>query len=87
VVQLLDESRRVYADERRTRVDVRVSKTLRGEHLQASFAVDFYNLFNGNEATEYETRYEYGAPGGATWFTPLAIEPPRTARINLTVAF
>ena len=87
VVQLLDQSHRVYADGRRTRVDVRISKTVPAKHLDTDFAVDIYNLFNGNEPTAYETRYEYGVPDGATWFTPLATEAPRTFRLTVSVRF
>jgi hypothetical protein len=87
MVPLLDQSHRVFADGRRTWVDVRISKTVRAKHLETDFAVDIYNLFNGNEPTAYETRYEYGVPGGATWFTPLAIAAPRTFRFNISIAF
>ena len=89
-VTLLDNEHRLYADNRRTQVDMRVAKIFRFGKTRLDVGVDGENLFNTNYATTYDGTYQYstGNTGsGGTWNNPTAIYTPRYARLNLTVSF
>ena len=89
-IQLADNEHRVYADERRTQMDLRVAKVLRFGRTRTDVGVDVNNVFNTNYATGFNTTYTYGtdnAPRPAGWATPTAIYNPRFVRANLTVNF
>jgi Carboxypeptidase regulatory-like domain len=89
-VTLLDNEHRLYADNRRTQVDMRVAKIFRFGKTRLDVGVDGENLFNTNYATAYSGTYQYSAANtamGGTWNNPTAIYPPRYARLNLTVSF
>jgi hypothetical protein len=89
-VALLDNEHRLYADNRRTQVDLRVAKVFRFGQTRVDIGVDLENLFNTNYATAYDNTYQYtvGNPGlGGTWNNPTAIYPPRFFRLNFTVNF
>ena len=87
---LLDNEHRLYADNRRTQVDMRVAKIFRFGKTRLDVGVDGENLFNTNYATTYDNTYQYSVGNtatGGTWNNPTAIYPPRYARLNLTVSF
>jgi hypothetical protein len=87
-VQLLDDGEhRLYADNRRTQVDMRVAKILRFGRTRTDIGVDLYNLLNSNYALAYETTYSYTQPDGGTWLNPTSILSPRFARFNITVSY
>ena len=89
-VRLLDNEHRLYPDNRRTQVDLRVAKIFRFGKKRLDVGVDGENLFNTNYATAYDGTYQYSAGNtamGGTWNNPTAIYPPRYARLNLTVSF
>ena len=89
-IQLADNEHRVYADERRTQMDLRVAKVLRLGRARTDVGVDVNNVFNTNYATGFNTTYVYNtdnAPRPAGWATPTAIYNPRFVRVNLTVNF
>jgi hypothetical protein len=89
-VTLLDNEHRLYADTRRTQVDMRVAKIFRLGKTRLDVGVDGENLFNTNYPTAYDNTYQYSAPNtamGGTWNNPTAIYTPRYARLNFSVTF
>jgi hypothetical protein len=87
-VQLLDVSdHRLYADNRRTQIDMRFAKILRFGRTRTDIGVDLYNLLNSNYALSYETTYSYTQPNGGTWLNPTSILSPRFARFNVTINY
>jgi hypothetical protein len=89
-VALLDNDHRLYADNRRTQIDMRVAKVFRFGKKRLNVGVDGENLLNTNYATNYDTTYQYSVGNtatGGTWKNPTAIYTPRSARLNATVNF
>jgi hypothetical protein len=89
-VALLDDEHRLYADERRTQVDMRFAKIFRFRGTRTDVGVDLGNLLNTNYATGYDNTYDYSdgnVDEGGGWNTPTAIYTPRFARLNLTMSF
>jgi hypothetical protein len=89
-VALLDNEHRLYADERRTQVDMRVAKVFRFGSKRLDVGVDGENLLNTNYATGYAGTYQYSVGNtamGGTWNNPTSIYTPRYARLNFTVSF
>ncbi|MGH9203511.1 MAG: hypothetical protein ACRD2A_19990, partial [Vicinamibacterales bacterium] len=92
-VALLDNEHRVYADQRRTQIDLRIAKVIRFGSTRADIGVDLANLLNTNYATTFEGVYQFdnanvaGDENGGTWANPTAIYTPRFVRWNLTVDF
>jgi hypothetical protein len=89
-VDILDANHQLYADERRTQIDMRFAKILRFGGRRVDVGVDLSNLLNTNYATTFENTYQF-SPGntamGGTWNNPTAIYTPRFVRWNLTVDF
>ncbi len=86
----LSDSNKLYADQRRTQVDMRFAKVLRFGRTRTDVGIDLYNLFNTNYATGFNTTYNYTldtAPRPAGWGTPTGIFQPRFVRFNVTVDF
>jgi hypothetical protein len=89
-VALLDDDHRLYADNRRTQLDLRVAKIFRFGKTRLDVGVDGENLLNTNYATTYDNTYQYSAGNtamGGTWNNPTAIYTPRFVRLNFTVNF
>jgi hypothetical protein len=89
-VTLLDNEHRLYADNRRTQVDMRMAKIFRFGKTRLDVGVDVENLFNTNYATTYDNTYQYTVGNtalGGTWNNPTALYSPRFARLNFTVNF
>jgi hypothetical protein len=89
-INILDTDHRVYADNRRTQIDMRFAKVLRFGRRRADVGVDLGNLLNTNYATAYENIYQFSidnTAAGGTWNTPTAVYTPRFVRWNLTVGF
>jgi hypothetical protein len=89
-VAILDNDHRLYADNRRTQVDMRFAKILRFGSRRANVGIDLGNLLNTNYATTYEDTYQYSAGNtaqGGTWNNPTAIYTPRFIRWNATIDF
>ena len=89
-IPLTDNEHRVYADERRTQVDMRFAKILRFGGARADIGVDLHNLLNTNYATEFNETYIFdtdNAPRPAGWATPTGIYTPRFVRFNFTMNF
>jgi hypothetical protein len=90
IVALLDNEHRLYADTRRTQVDMRVAKIFRFGKTRLDVGVDGENLLNTNYPTTYDNTYQYSVGNtarGGTWNNPTAIYTPRYARLNVTVSF
>jgi len=83
-IDLTDSEHLLFADNRRTQVDMRFAKIVRFGRTRADIGVDLWNLFNTNYATAYAGTYT--AVGG-TWQNPTAIYAPRFVRLNFTVDF
>lgn len=87
-IQLLDNGEnRLYADNRRTQIDMRFAKILRFGRTRADIGVDLYNLLNSNYGLAYETTYSYTQANGGTWLNPTSILSPRFARFNITINY
>ncbi|HEU4687256.1 MAG TPA: hypothetical protein VFS23_02790, partial [Vicinamibacterales bacterium] len=89
-IEILDADHRLYADNRRTQIDMRFAKIFRFGSRRADVGLDLGNLLNTNYATTYENTYQYSvgnAGMGGTWNNPTAIYTPRFVRWNLTVDF
>jgi hypothetical protein len=81
---------KLFADQRRNQVDMRVAKVLRFGRTRADVGIDLYNLLNANYATAYNTTYVYNTdntPRAAGWATPTGIFQPRFVRFNFTLDF
>jgi hypothetical protein len=83
-IDLTDSEHRLFADNRRTQVDMRFAKVLRFGRTRTDVGIDLWNLFNTNYATGYEDSF---VVGDNTWATPQSIYPPRFVRLNFTVNF
>jgi hypothetical protein len=83
-IDLTDSEHLLYADNRRTQVDMRFAKVVRFGRTRTDIGIDLWNLFNTNYATGYEDTFEVGSD---TWATPESIYPPRFVRLNFTVNF
>ena len=89
-IQITDNANRVYADNRRTQVDMRFAKVLRFGRTRSDIGIDLNNLLNTNYATGYNATYTYSANNtlqGGTWGAPTSIYYPRFLRINYTLNF
>ena len=58
-ILLTDNEHRVYADERRTQVDMRFAKIVRFGRTRTDIGVDINNLFNTSYATGFNQTYTY----------------------------
>jgi hypothetical protein len=88
-VALLDNEHRLYADNRRSQLDMRFAKIFRFAGKRLDVGVDLENILNTNYATAYDSTYQYSASNtgmGGTWNNPTAIYTPRFARFNFTVS-
>jgi hypothetical protein len=89
-IPLTDSEHLVWADERRTQIDMRFAKILRFGRTRSDIGVDVNNLLNTNYTTGYNTTYTYlvdNAPRPSGWGTPTSIYNPRFVRLNFTVNF
>jgi hypothetical protein len=86
-VALLDAGNRLYAENRRTQVDMRFAKVFRFGERRADIGIDLYNLLNTNYATAYESQYSFTAANGGTWNNPTTILAPRFVRLNFTLNY
>ena len=86
-VDILDTDHRLFADNRRTQVDMRFAKILRFGRRRADIGVDLGNLLNSNQATAFQAQYDYVQPNGGSWLDPTTILQPRFARFSLTFNF
>jgi hypothetical protein len=89
-VNILDSDHLLFADNRRTQVDMRFAKIFRFGGRRADIGVDLGNLLNTNYTTAYENNYQYSVGNtamGGTWGNPTAVYAPRFVRWNLTVDF
>lgn len=89
-IPLSDNVNRVYADNRRTQIDMRFAKVVRLGHTRSDVGVDLNNLLNTNYATGYNTTYIYNtdnAPRPGGWGAPTSIYTPRFVRLNYTLGF
>jgi hypothetical protein len=90
IIEIGDGEHRIYADNRRTQLDMRFAKIVRFGRTRADVGVDLNNLTNTNYATGYNTTYrnvtdDTALPSG--WGTPTSIVNPRFVRLNFTVNF
>ena len=89
-INILDSEHLLFADNRRTQIDMRFAKIFRFGGRRADIGVDLGNLLNTNYTTTYENTYRYSpgnTAGGGTWDNPTAVYSPRFVRWNLTVDF
>ena len=89
-IQITDNVNRVYADTRRTQLDMRFAKVLRFGRTRSDIGLDLNNLLNTNYATGYTTTYTYSvnnAAQGGTWGNPTSIYSTRFVRVNYTIDF
>ena len=83
-IALDDNEHRIFADNRRTQIDMRFAKIFRFGGTRTDIGVDLNNLLNTNYATGYEDNFDLDAN---TWANPTSIYAPRFVRLNFTVNF
>ena len=83
-IDLTDSEHLIYAENRRTQVDMRFAKVIRFGRTRTDVGIDLWNLFNTNYATGFEDTF---VVGDDTWATPESIYAPRFVRLNFTVNF
>jgi hypothetical protein len=89
-INLIDNSNKLFADNRRTQIDMRFAKVLRFGRTRSDIGIDLFNLLNTNYATAYNGTYVFSSdntPRPAGWATPTGIYAPRFVRINYTIDF
>jgi hypothetical protein len=89
-IELTDEEHRIYAENRRTQIDMRFAKILRFGRTRADIGLDVFNLLNTNYVTDFNETYVYSTdntPRPSGWGTPTSIYAPRFVRLNFTVNF
>jgi carboxypeptidase family protein len=89
-IQIADNVNRIYADNRRTQIDMRFAKVLRFGHTRSDVGIDLNNLLNTNYATGYNTTYAFSVANtqqGGTWANPTSLYTPRFIRLNYTINF
>jgi len=89
-IPLGDNEHRIYADNRRTQIDMRIAKIVRFGRTRTDIGLDLNNLTNTNFALGYNNTYIYGTdntPRPSGWGTPTSITNPRFVRLNFTVNF
>ena len=89
-INILDSDHLLFADNRRTQIDMRFAKIFRFAGKRADIGVDLGNLLNTNYTTTYENTYQFSIGNtaqGGTWNNPTAVYAPRFVRWNLTVDF
>src|SRR5262249_32214533 len=89
-IPIADNVNRVYADNRRTQIDMRFAKVVGFHRTRSDVGIDLNNLLNTNYATGYNTTYIYGTdnvPRAGGWGTPTSIYTPRFVRFNYTLNF
>jgi hypothetical protein len=88
-INILDSEHLLFADDRRTQIDMRLAKIFRFGGRRVDVGVDLGNLLNVNYTTTYENTYQTAgvSTAGGTWNNPTAVYTPRFVRWNLTVDF
>ena len=86
-IDIHDNDHRIFADNRRTQVDMRFAKIVRIGRTRTDIGVDLWNLFNTNYVTGYEDTFSFTEANGGTWAQPDSIYAPRFVRLNFTVNF
>src|SRR5688572_26871878 len=89
-INILDTDHLLFADNRRTQIDMRFAKIFRFGGRRADIGIDLGNLLNTNYTTGYENTYQFSVGNtamGGTWNNPTAVYAPRFVRWNLTVDF
>jgi len=89
-IPLGDNEHRIYADNRRTQVDMRIAKIVRFGRTRTDIGVDINNLTNANFPLGYNNTYIYGTdntPRPSGWGTPTSITNSRFVRLNFTMNF
>jgi hypothetical protein len=88
-VFLLDADHRLYGP-RRNQVDMRFAKIVRYKTMRANVGIDLGNLLNSNQATQFQSQYEYSTNNvnqGGSWLDPTQILQPRFARFSVSFDF
>jgi hypothetical protein len=85
-VPLLDADHRLYGP-RRNQVDMRFAKIVRFRSMRADIGIDLGNLLNSNQATTFQSQYDFTGTNGGTWLDPSQILQPRFARFSMTFGF
>jgi hypothetical protein len=83
-IAVVDSDHRLWADNRRTQIDMRFAKVVRLGGTRTDIGVDLWNLLNTNYATGFDNQY---ADDSDTWGRPTSIYAPRFVRLNFTVNF
>jgi hypothetical protein len=85
-VTLLDTDHRLYGP-RRNQVNMQFAKIVRFRNLRTDVGIDLGNLLNSNQATAFQSQYDFVQANGGSWLDPTTILQPRFARFNVTFSF
>jgi hypothetical protein len=55
--------------------------------MRANIGVDLGNLLNSNQATVFQSQYDFVQANGGSWLDPTSILQPRFARFSVTFNF
>jgi hypothetical protein len=81
-------SNRLYADGRRSQIDMRFAKIVRFGARRLDVGVDLQNLLNTNYGSVYDSSFgTYGSTPSASFASPTSIVTPRFVRLNFTLNF
>ena len=89
-ITLTDNEHRLWAESRRTTVDMRFAKVFRFGRTRSDIGVDLNNVLNTNYATTYNGTYIYNtdnSPRPSGFLSPTAIYNPRFVRLNFTINY
>jgi len=79
---------RLYADSRRSQIDMRFAKIVRFGARRLDVGVDLQNLLNANYGSVYDSSFgTYGSTPSTSFANPTSIVTPRFVRLNFTLNF
>jgi hypothetical protein len=68
-------------------MDMRFAKIIRFGSTRTDVGVDLGNLLNSNQATVFQSQYDFVQANGGSWLDPTSILQPRFARFSVTFGF
>ena len=82
-IDILDNDHRLYADNRRTQIDMRFAKVVRFGGTRTHVGIDIFNILNSDAILTYNQTF---APGGA-WLAPQSVLTPRFYKLSAQIDF
>ena len=83
-IDILDNDHRLYADDRRTQIDMRFAKVLRFGRTRTTVGLDLYNITNSNAILTYNQTFVATTD---TWLRPNSVLQARFAKFSAQIDF